>query len=161
MCLAPTARSSFATSTPSLTTRSAPPTSTVLVTPAHDVGGFVWFALQRPNYLALDQSAGVVFSRATALEVRRRSEILLPLMDPGWKILTHLRARSGSAQEKVETARPLTAQRLISVCADPQLGFVISPEKVGFDPLPHEDADTWNGWNLYDCQKVRSVVSPS
>ena len=46
-----------------------PPTSTVLVAPARDVGAFVWFTLGRPNYLALDQSAGVVFSRATALEV--------------------------------------------------------------------------------------------
>ena len=53
---------------------SFPPTSTVLVAPPRDVGAFVWFTLGRPNYLALDQSAGVVFSRATALEVRRRSD---------------------------------------------------------------------------------------
>ena len=46
------------------------PANTVLVVPAQDVGGFVWFTLGRPNYLALDQSAGVVFSRATALEVQ-------------------------------------------------------------------------------------------
>jgi hypothetical protein len=136
-----------------------PPTSTVLVAPSRDVGAFVWFTLNRPNYLALDQSAGVVFSRATALEVRRRSEILLPLMDPDWKILTKLRAQSGSEHENVKTARPLTAKKLIGVCADVQLGFVISPEKIGFDPLPHEHAGTWKGWNLYDCRKVRSVQS--
>jgi hypothetical protein len=50
-----------------------PPTSTVLISPARDAGTFVWFTLQRPNYLAVDQSAGVVFSRATALEVTVRA----------------------------------------------------------------------------------------
>jgi hypothetical protein len=135
-----------------------PPTSTVLVAPPHDVGAFVWFTLARPNYLALDQSAGVVFSRTTALEVRRRSEVLLPLMDPSWKILTSLRAKSSGGRNN-EATRPLTSKNLIQVCADPQLGFVISPVKVGFDPLRHEHAGAWKDWNLYDCRKVRSALS--
>ncbi len=117
------------------------------------MGGFVWFTLVRPNYLAVDQSSGVVFSRATAIEVRRRSEVLAPLMDPNWKILTGLRAKPGFKSE----TRPLTPKNLIQVCADPQLGFVISHDKVGFDPLRHEHAGAWKDWNLYDCRKVRSV----
>jgi hypothetical protein len=136
-----------------------PPTSTVLVAPAHDVGAFVWFTLGRPNYLSVDQSAGVVFSRATAVEVRRRSEVLLPLMDPNWKILTSLRAKSGNRRKDDATTRPLTAKSLIQVCADPQLGFVISPKDVGFDPLRHEHTGAWKDWNLYDCRKVRSALS--
>jgi hypothetical protein len=136
-----------------------PPTSTVVVVPPHDVGAFVWFTLGRPNFLALDQSAGVVYSRATALEVRRRSEVLLPLMDPDWKILTSLRAKSGSGRKNEATTRPLTAKNLIQVCADPRLGFVISSGKVGFDPLRHEHAGAWKDWNLYDCRKVRSALS--
>jgi hypothetical protein len=136
-----------------------PPTSTVLVAPPHDVGAFVWFTLGRPNYLALDQSAGVVFSRVTALEVRRRSEVLVPLMDPDWKLLTSLRAKSGSGRKSEATTRPLTTRNLIQVCADPQLGFVISPENVGFDPWRHEHAGAWKDWNLYDCRKVRSAPS--
>jgi hypothetical protein len=135
-----------------------PPTSTVLVAPPHDVGAFVWFTLGRPNYLALDQSSGVVFSRTTALEVRRRSEVLLPLMDPDWKILTSLRAKSGSRRKNEATTRPLTASYLIQVCADPQLGFVVSPENVGFDPSRHDHAGAWKDWNLYDCGKVRSAL---
>jgi hypothetical protein len=134
-----------------------PATSTVLLTPPHDVGAFVWFTLTRPNYLTLDQSAGVVFSRATALEVRRRSEVLLPLWDPDWKILTSLRAKSGKAHKDNPGARPLTAKILVQICADPQLGFVISPERVGFDPLRHEHAGAWKDWNLYDCRKARSA----
>jgi hypothetical protein len=99
----------------------------------------------------------VVFSRTTSLEVRRRSEVLLPLMDPDWKILTGL-AKSDRGRKKEATTRPLTPKNLIAVCADPQLGFVISPENVGFDPLRHEHAGTWKDWNLYDCRKVRSAL---
>ena len=134
-----------------------PPTATVLVAPPRDVGSFVWFTLARPNYLALDQSSGVVFSRATSLEVRRRSEVLLPLMDPDWKIMTGL-AKSDRGRKNEAVTRPLTPKNLIAVCADPQLGFVISPGNVGFDPLRHEYAGTWKDWNLYDCRKVRSVL---
>jgi hypothetical protein len=136
-----------------------PPTSTILVAPPRDVGGFVWFTLGRPNYLAVDQSSGVVFSRATALEVRRRSEVLVPLMDPNWKILTRLRAKPGPRSKSEASARPLTPENLIQVCSDPQLGFIISQDKVGFEPLRHEHAGAWKDWNLYDCRKVRSVPS--
>lgn len=136
-----------------------PPTSTVLVTPPRDVGTFVWFTLQRPNYLALDQSAGVVFSRPTALEVQRRSEVLLPLMDPNWKILTRLRAGAADKRKPAVPTRPLTAATLKQVCTDSQLGFVISTQDVGFDPAPHETAGPWKGWNLYDCGKVRRGAS--
>jgi len=135
-----------------------PPTSTVLAAPPNDAAGaFVWFTLDRPNYLTLDQSAGVVFSRTTAMEIRRRSEVLLPLMDPNWKILTSLRAKSGDGRKDNAATRPLTAKSLLQVCADPRLGFVISPVKVGFDPLRHERAGAWKDWNLYDCRKVRSA----
>jgi hypothetical protein len=124
-----------------------PPTSSVLVTPTRDVGAFVWFTLRRPNYLALDQSAGVVFSRNTALEVQRRSQVLLPLVDPSWKIL------SGKRNAR---ARPLTPDILIRICADPQLGFVISPQKVAAFPLlSHKHEGLWMNWNLYDCANIR------
>jgi hypothetical protein len=139
--------------------RAIPPTSTVLVVPARDAGAFVWFSLRRPNYLAMNQSAGVVFSRATASEVRRRSEVLLPLMDPDWRILTRLQAKSSGERRNEVTTRPLTPEVLTRICADPQLGFVLSQENVGFAPLRHEHSGTWKDWNLYDCRKVRSVRS--
>jgi hypothetical protein len=129
--------------------------STVFIAPARDVGTFVWFTLGRLNYLALDQSAGVVFSRETALEVRRRSENVLPLTDPTWKILSRIRRRA-TGQKIDPPTRPLTAQSLIDVCKDPKLGFVISPENVGFDPKRHTKIGPWKDWNLYDCTRVRS-----
>jgi hypothetical protein len=133
-----------------------PPTSMVLVAPPRDVGTFVWFTLARPNYLSLDQSSGVVFSRTTSLEVWRRSEVLLPLMNPDWKILTRL-SKSDDQLKKEAPTRPLTKSNLIAVCSDPLLGFVISPENVGFDPLRHEHDGPWKDWALYDCQRVRSA----
>jgi hypothetical protein len=133
-----------------------PPTSTVLVAPPRDVGAFVWFTLARPNYLTLNQSAGVVFSRKTALEVQRRSQVLLPLMDPDWNIWTKLHTRPNSTSKSAPT-RPLTLGNLAQVCADPQLGFVISPSLSGFESLPHEQPGAWKNWSLYDCHKVRSV----
>jgi hypothetical protein len=132
-----------------------PPTSTVLVSPPRDAGAFVWFTLGRPNYLALNQSSGVVFSRETSLEVRRRSEVLLPLLDPEWKILTRLRSQSAGDRKSRATTRPITAKNLAQVCEDPQLGFVVSSEQVGFGPLRHLRNGAWKDWNLYDCRKVR------
>ncbi|MEO7206142.1 MAG: hypothetical protein ABI145_05005 [Steroidobacteraceae bacterium] len=134
-----------------------PPTSTVLIAPARDVGTFVWFTLQRPNYLAVDQSAGVVFSRATALEVQRRSQVLLPVVDPNWKIRSELRFAAASGKHQIgASSRPLTAANLSQICADTQLGFVISSQHIGFDALTHKDTGSWMGWDLYDCRKVRT-----
>jgi len=133
-----------------------PPTSSVFVTPSTDTGSFVWFTLGRPNYLAINQSAGVIFSRATALEVRRRSEVLLPVEDPDWKILSGMH-HSGGVKGKSPT-HPLTSKSLVDICRDPQLGFVISRDNIGFDPLRHTHSGAWKDWNLYDCKHVLSMV---
>jgi hypothetical protein len=136
-----------------------PPTSTVFVTNGYDSGSFVWFTLERNNYLSPGQSAGVVFSRATALEVRRRSEVLLPLVDPNWKMLTSLRRTASGAAGAPLNHHALTPRSLLDVCADSALGFVISPDSVGFDPIRHAHEGTYKNWNLYDCNRVRGLRS--
>jgi hypothetical protein len=138
-----------------------PPTSTVLVVPARDVGSFVWFTLQRPNYLAVDQSAGVVFSRATSLEVQRRSNVLLPILEPNWKIRTQLRDRAATNHSAAAVDRPLTIGNLQQACIDPALGFVISSRDVGLEPLRHSSAGAWKDWVLYDCSNVRRSPAES
>jgi hypothetical protein len=134
-----------------------PPTSTVVVDPPLDSGAFVWFTLLRPNYLSPATSAGVVFSRRTALEVRRRGEVLLPVQDPVYKILT-ARTRSEHG-EKEPPPRPLTAANLALICKDPDLGFVIGRDSVGFDAVRHTHDGAWKNWNLYDCSRVRAVTA--
>jgi len=131
-----------------------PETDSVLVLPPRNSAKFAWFTLQRPSYLSVNQSAGVIFSRATALEVRRRAEVMLPVSDPDWRLFSNMsKARRGAANPPVPS-RPLTGDRLISLCADPQLNFVVAMENVGFDPIRHTHNGIWMGWNLYDCRRV-------
>jgi hypothetical protein len=134
--------------------QSIAPDDTVFVLPAHNSATFAWFTLERPSYLTVDQSAGVVFSRATALEVRRRANVLAGLMDPDWR----LRSRKASAGVGRETdkkaARTLNLSSLIGICSDPKLKFVVAHEYLGFNPMTHSHVGNWKGWNLYDCRRV-------
>ncbi len=137
--------------------RAIPQNANVFVVPAHNSAAFAWFTLERPSYLTVDQSSGVVFSRATALEVRHRSQVLLPLMDPDWKLLSNMneaRTRKGNSTP----TRPLTRDRLISVCADPQLNFVVAAENVGFEPLRQTDPANRRDLYLYDCRLAHSAT---
>jgi hypothetical protein len=142
--------------------RSMAPDDTVFVVPAHNSAAFAWFTLQRPSYLTVDQSAGVVFSRATALEVRRRSDVLSPLMAPDWKLLSE-RASIGSAIAAAgkRKAPVFTRDNLIRICSDPKLRFVVAREDLGFDPMTHTHVGNWKDWNLYDCRRVQSGMPPA
>jgi hypothetical protein len=130
-----------------------PPGDNVLVVPRFYTAGFAWFTLQRPSYLTVDQSSGVIFSRATAIEVRRRSQVLLPIEDPDWRLLSR-RATDGGRYNA--SPRPLTRDRLVRLCADPELKFVVAKEDIGFEPIRHRHPGTWQDYNLYDCTRVNS-----
>jgi hypothetical protein len=137
-----------------------PATSSVLVAPTGNSASFVWFTLGRPSYMSVDQSAGVVFSHATAVEIRRRSEVLLPISDPVWQLLK-LNLQTAHGKKPQQISRPLTSNALIEICGDPQLGFVVARENLGFDPIRHTHAGPWKDWNLYDCRRVRSGPAAS
>jgi hypothetical protein len=134
-----------------------PPTSNVLIVPTAKSASFAWFTLERPNYLSVDQSAGVVFSRATALEIRRRSQVLLPITKPDWQILSQI-TQEAHGKKLEDMTRPLTSQRLVDICQDPELGYVIAKENVGFEPIRHTHVGGFKNWNLYDCQRVRDAA---
>jgi hypothetical protein len=140
--------------------RSIAPEDTVFVVPAHNSATFAWLTLERPSYLTVDQSAGVVFSRATALEVRRRSDVLRPLMEPDWKLLSE-KASSGTSGAVAKRARALTRDRLIEICTDPTLKFVVAREDLGFDSITHTHDGAWKDWHLYDCRHVQSEIPPA
>jgi hypothetical protein len=130
-----------------------PPTANVLIVPKRNSPAFLWFSLQRPSYLTVTQSAGVVFSPVTSLEVRRRSEVLLPVEDADWRLLTQ-NTQKERGEKIADQSRPLTTVRLAAICADPQLGFVIAKESLGFNALLHTGPGEWKGWHLYDCREV-------
>lgn len=138
--------------------RAIPEIANVLVLPSGNSPRFTWFTLERPSYLSVDQSSGVVFSRATALEVRRRATVMLPVADPDWRILSKLSSNRDDSANKAGAYRPLTGAALVSLCADAQLNFVIANENVGFGPTRHTHSGNWKNWNLYDCRQVRATV---
>ena len=134
-----------------------PPTGTVYVVPAHDSATFAWFTLQRLSYLTVNQSAGVVFSRATAIEVKRRSKVLLPLLDPDWQLLTRNTHAVSGKKSELPPVRPLTRESLVSVCNDSALDFVVAKETLAVEAIRHTHVGNRKDWNLYDCRRVRSL----
>jgi hypothetical protein len=138
--------------------RAIPPTANVFVDDGSDSPLFAWFTLRRPSYLSIDQSAGVVFSRRTALEIARRAEVLRPLMFPDYRVLDkrHIARNHASARRKGPSLKPLTVPLLERICDDPALGFVVAHPDLGFDAIRHTAKDAWKGWSLYDCARVRA-----
>lgn len=132
-----------------------PPASNVFIAPAHYSAAFAWFTLQRPSYLSVNQSAGVVFSRATAMEIERRSQVLLPVLDLNWRLRTSSRGTLAN-DAMPRGSRPLTEEKLVSVCRDPQLGFVVAKEDVGIGLIARKHVGDSKSWSLYDCSQVRS-----
>jgi hypothetical protein len=103
----------------------------------------------------LNQSSGAVFSPLTAAEIRRRSEVLTPVMQPDWRLLTQIQQKArGRPLQDLTT--PLTADSLVKICSDERLGFVVAAEKLGFGALSHARPGAWHDWNLYDCRRVRT-----
>ncbi len=132
-----------------------PAGSNVAVIGVHNSASFVWFTLDRADYLSIDQSSGVVFSRATAEEVMRRSRVLEPLQQPSWKVMTYIARAARGEKVDEEQDLPLTATALIRMCRDAELSFMIARESVGFDPLQHTQPGAYKDWYLYDCRRVR------
>lgn len=131
-----------------------PADQSVLIVPPPTTAAFPWLTLQRRSYMSIDQSSGVVFSRETAMEIRRRSQVLLPVADPDWRILSRLRSKTLATLPPENLARPLTEKSLVSICTDPQLGFVIAKEVLRLAALRHIQKGPWENWNLYDCQHL-------
>lgn len=126
--------------------------SNVLVLESYYSAAFAWFTLERPSFLTVDQSSGVIFSRATAMEVLHRSEVLALVEEPDWRLLSR---RSGSHRGKYDArALPLTRDKLTGICADPDLDFVVAREDVGFAPIRHTRAADGGTSYLYDCKRV-------
>ena len=138
--------------------RAIPPNSNVLVVPTPMSASFAWFTLGRPSYLSADQSSGVVFSRDTAIEVRRRAAAVQALWYTNWHLESRKRAPHGHAPILSADSLPLTRETLVRICRDPELDFVVAKENVGFEPLPHPHNGGWKDWGLYDCRRVNSAI---
>jgi hypothetical protein len=120
---------------------------------------FPWFTLERTSYTSSSQSAGVVFSEKISAEIRRRSEVLKPVIPPDWRVLSQFQHPDAKKRTDALTPPSLTAKSLEEICKDNQLGFVIAKDNVGFSPIRHVDSGEYMDWNLYDCRRVRATIS--
>lgn len=106
-----------------------------------------WMLLQRPSYMSLSQSAGILFSRPLAAEIDRRVDLMHDLGDRDWLIV------GGRA---AKPPRPLSQQALEEVCRDPQLGFVVSENSLDGAVARLEWPRKGQYTHLYDCGRVRA-----
>ena len=106
-----------------------------------------WMLLERPSYLSYAQASGVVFSRDTALALARRAQYLRPVAAPEFTL--------GAVFQDDSSPKPLTLPSLRAICADPDLGFVVSEDDVGVDAPSKEWPTRGRFIYLYDCEVLR------
>ena len=105
-----------------------------------------WFALGRPNYVSRVQMAGIVFSRATALEAQRRAGRLAGLGVLDADLVWEHSSLSDSA-----TA---TAEGVAAACQDRLLDFVVLAKRFDRGLLAeHVDSSTGVRYYLYACDR--------
>jgi len=107
-----------------------------------------WFLLHRRAYLTRSQSGGVVYSPELADEIVRRALVLQPLIDRNFWV-------GGHPREDFEPA-PLTSQRMVEICSDPMLGFVVSDVDLGLGAPRKQWPDAGSTIYLYDCGRFRT-----
>ncbi len=106
-----------------------------------------WFALGRSNYASRLQTAGIVFSRQTAIEGKRRMDRLAAL------------GMEDSVFDSPGNASRLpmpSFKGLVHVCHDPVLDFVILTQDFGAGVIErHFEEAAGKYFYLYDCAYLR------
>lgn len=108
-----------------------------------------WFWLGRANYLSFVQTAGLVFSRETALEAMRRAPYVSA---------SSLNDSSQSWYGRPQTGRSgvMLRSAVWQACRDPMLDYVIDRSQPEPGSMYFRDPDTGWGYRLYDCRAVRA-----
>jgi hypothetical protein len=85
----------------------------------------VWILLERPSYLSVIQTSGMVFSRRTALELERRADALGGALNPA----------SFMSWNQAGTAMMLSQQQLKQTCDIGAFEYLVTPTDLGVDPI--------------------------
>jgi hypothetical protein len=104
-----------------------------------------WLLLERPNYVSTLQSSGLVFSRATAIEVERRAVALQDFI-PAGSIL------SWNAGGLIQTR---SVQQLEGICALALFDFLVTSAKLDWQIVatqPGKSAQDPKTLKLYQCR---------
>jgi hypothetical protein len=109
----------------------------------------VWVLLQRPSYLSVIQTSGMVFSRRTAVELERRADALGGAIHPG----TFMGWNAG-------TAMMLSQQQLMQTCATGEFHFLVTSADLGVDSVaqvPAASGSASRKIRLYRCPAPASA----
>lgn len=123
-----------------------PPTATV-----HWQNNFLytWFLLRQGNYASMQQSVGVVFSRQTALEARRRLGRVAAF--DGTDVIA-----ANAYNLAPQDSAAATKENLVELCRDPVLDSVVLRQMLGNGDAPRwQDPITGTPWFLHHCINFR------
>ena len=115
-----------------------------------------WFGIGTAHYVTVKQAAGIVFSRDTALETKRRLDQVAGLQQSNQPTLESTRAASRPRMLFGKDTRIKSPDRLNHLCHDPLLDFVVLPAKIpGMSvtdyAVPLRKIRFW----LYSCETIR------
>jgi hypothetical protein len=105
----------------------------------------VWMLLGRPSYLSVIQTSGMVFSRGTALEMKRRAALLGAAIGPS----------AFMSWTPAGSAMALSPQQLMSACDARVFDFLVTSADLGRDPVANLPAASNAGGRslrLYRCK---------
>ena len=109
----------------------------------------VWILLERPSYLSVIQTSGMVFSRRTALELERRADALGGAINSG----SFMGWGAG-------TAMMLSQQQLKETCGTGEFQFLVTPTDLGVESIaevPAAGGPASKKIRLYRCPAPASA----
>lgn len=116
-----------------------------------------WFWVERSNYVSHLQAAGVLFSQAAALEIRRRQMLVRQFGFRDGKLIW-----DGTDRDAADVPMPLSATGALmfvgELCRDPVLDFVIVPKGGVNKAIVSEFRSPFSSARLalVDCQMQRT-----
>jgi hypothetical protein len=111
----------------------------------------VWTLLDRPSYLSVLQTSGMVFSRRTAIELERRAEALGTAVSPA----NFMSWSSG-------TGMSWSKQQLIDACKTGEFEFLVTSADLGAAALasvPAADGNPNRQIRLYRCPAAAAAAA--
>jgi hypothetical protein len=103
-----------------------------------------WVLLERPSYISVAQTSGMLFSRAATMELRRRAEALSAVV-PAQAYMSFSGAGAGIG--------PSLAQ-LDRACTTGEFGFLVTGARLPRRPIAQLPREVWHssgGLRLYRC----------
>lgn len=132
-----------------------PPNAEVLW-PERPVGA--WYLLNRPSYWSQPQLAGSVFSRAAAIEMDRRTNTIRAALLQSGELAKDSDSVNRLRHWTPGTLDSLDAVGLSLLCADRDLGYVVTTKRLGplaLPPLTPDPAWPNSHLYLYSCKDIR------